>query len=232
LALVDMTVVEQRYRAVLAVERGEPKALVAAAFGVSRQTLHTWLRRYAADGLGGLIDRSHRPDSSPHHTSAALETRVCEIRREHPRWGPRRIAHELARTSPPEGAVVSRTTVHRILRRNRLIDTRPRKRPRESYIRWEREAPMALGLSQNSSEKWRLSTAERADFQDTWCMDASPVADAGRHPRVARPVRAHADRGAGRSCSRGGSGSREADGPPEGVDRGPGAAGSEPAGCG
>ncbi|MDT7701084.1 MAG: hypothetical protein QOJ30_3409 [Pseudonocardiales bacterium] len=144
MALVDMTVVEQRYRAVLAVERGEPKALVAAAFGVSRQTLHTWLRRYAADGLGGLIDRSHRPDASPHQTPAALETRVCEIRREHPRWGPRRIAHELARTSPPEGAVVSRTTVHRILRRNGLIDTRPRKRPRESYIRWEREAPMAL----------------------------------------------------------------------------------------
>ncbi|MCE0767638.1 STAS domain-containing protein [Pseudonocardia kujensis] len=36
-----MTVVEQRYRAVLAVGRAEPKALVAAAFGVSRQTLHT-----------------------------------------------------------------------------------------------------------------------------------------------------------------------------------------------
>ena len=57
MALVNMTVVEQRYRAVLAVEWGESKALVAAAFGVSRQTLHTWLRRYAADGLGGLIDR-------------------------------------------------------------------------------------------------------------------------------------------------------------------------------
>jgi transposase len=53
LALVDLSVVEQRYRAVLAVERGEPKIVVAAQFGVSRQTLHTWLTRYARDGLAG-----------------------------------------------------------------------------------------------------------------------------------------------------------------------------------
>jgi transposase len=43
MALVEMSVVEQRYRAVLAVGRGEPKIVVAARFGVSRQTLHTWL---------------------------------------------------------------------------------------------------------------------------------------------------------------------------------------------
>jgi len=61
LALVNLSVVEQRHRAVLAVERGEPKTVVAAQFGVSRQTLHTWLTRYRASGLAGLVDRSHRP---------------------------------------------------------------------------------------------------------------------------------------------------------------------------
>ena len=148
MALVDMTVVEQRYRAVLAVERGEPKHLVAAQFGVSRQTLHTWLTRYRSDGLAGLVTRSHRPDSSPQRASDQVEARVCEIRREHPRWGPRRIAHELARTGGPwaltSGSVVSRSTVHRILRRHGLIEPRPRRRPRDSYVRWQREAPMAL----------------------------------------------------------------------------------------
>ena len=34
MALVDMSVVEQRYRAVLAVERGEPRNEVAAQYGV------------------------------------------------------------------------------------------------------------------------------------------------------------------------------------------------------
>ncbi len=57
--LVNLSVVEQRYRAVLAVERDEPKNVVAAQFGVSRQTLHTWLTRYRQDGLAGLLDRSH-----------------------------------------------------------------------------------------------------------------------------------------------------------------------------
>ena len=141
---MDMTVGEQRYRAVLAVERGEPKYQVAAQFGVSRQTLHTWITRYRADGLAGLTSRSHRPSSCPHQACEQVEARVCEIRREHPRWGPRRIAHELARTSPPGAAVVTRSTVHRILRRHGLIQTRPRRRPRDSYVRWQREAPMAL----------------------------------------------------------------------------------------
>jgi hypothetical protein len=51
MALVELSVVEQRYRAVLAVERGESKMVVAAQFGVSRQTLHS--RRYEEGGLAG-----------------------------------------------------------------------------------------------------------------------------------------------------------------------------------
>lgn len=84
MALVDLSVVEQRYRAVLAVERGEQKIVVADQFGVSRQTLHTWLTRYAHDGLAELIDRTHRPELCPHQASADVETRVCELRREYP----------------------------------------------------------------------------------------------------------------------------------------------------
>jgi len=64
-ALVDMTVVEQRYRAVLAVQAGESVVAAALKVGVSRQTLHSWLRRNAESGLGGLVDRSRRPESCP-----------------------------------------------------------------------------------------------------------------------------------------------------------------------
>jgi transposase InsO family protein len=144
MALVEMSVVEQRYRAVLAVERGEPKIVVAAQFGVSRQTLHTWLTRYAQDGLAGLIDRTHRPPSCSHQACAEVESWVCELRREHPRWGPRRIAHELVRTAAESMVVVSRSTVYRILVRHGLIEPRSRRRKRSDYLRWEREAPMQL----------------------------------------------------------------------------------------
>src|SRR5262249_12319202 len=33
---------------------------VAAPLGVSRQSVHTWIARYLAEGLPGLTDRSHR----------------------------------------------------------------------------------------------------------------------------------------------------------------------------
>ena len=53
---------EQRYKAVLAVvSDGRTVTEVAAAVGVSRQTLHAWLARYEVEGLDGLVDRSHRP---------------------------------------------------------------------------------------------------------------------------------------------------------------------------
>ncbi|MFP5070871.1 IS481 family transposase [Pseudonocardia nantongensis] len=139
---MDMTVVEQRYRAVLAVEQGEPRYQVAAQFGVSRQTLHTWIARYRADGLAGLASRSRRPDACPHQASEAVEVAVCEMRRGNPRWGPRRIAHELGFRFGEQAP--SRSTVARILHRNGLVEPRRRRKLRSDYRRWERPEPMQL----------------------------------------------------------------------------------------
>jgi Helix-turn-helix domain len=60
--LQELGVGEQQYRAVCEVLDGASVTEVARRFKVSRQSVHTWLRRYAADGgLGGLGDRSSRP---------------------------------------------------------------------------------------------------------------------------------------------------------------------------
>jgi transposase len=99
---------------VLAVEAGATLTEVAARFGVSRQSVHARRSRYRAWGLAGLADRSHRPESCPHETAAQVEAVLCELRRDRPRWGARRLVHELARTgvlSP----VPTRITAHRIL---------------------------------------------------------------------------------------------------------------------
>jgi transposase InsO family protein len=142
LALVELSVVEQRYRAVLDGAAGFPVTEVAERYGVSRQSVHAWVRRYEQGGLGGLMDRSRRPESCPHQVSAEVEAAVCELRREHPRWGPLRLAHELARAGVTP--VPSRMSVYRVLVRHGLIEPQPRKRPKDSYVRWERDAPMAL----------------------------------------------------------------------------------------
>jgi Homeodomain-like domain-containing protein len=56
--LVELSVVEQRYHAVMEVVCGIPVVEVAERYGVSRKTVHTWLGRYRKDGLTGLTDRS------------------------------------------------------------------------------------------------------------------------------------------------------------------------------
>ena len=79
--LVELTVVEQRYQAVLEVLGGATVVDVARRHGVASQTVHGWLRRYASKGLAGLVDRSSRPDTCPHQTPAVIEARIVEMRR-------------------------------------------------------------------------------------------------------------------------------------------------------
>lgn len=83
--LVELGVVEQRYQAVREVLDGASVVEVARRYGVVRQMVHGWLRRYAADGgLSGLADRSSRPLSCPHQMPAAVEARVVAVRVAHP----------------------------------------------------------------------------------------------------------------------------------------------------
>lgn len=134
---------EQRYQAVLAViSDGLSIAQVASKVGVSRQTLHSWLARYEAEGLDGLVDRSHRPVSCPHQMPAEVEAAVLELRRSRPYWGPRRLVFELdkrgVRPLPSESAV------YRALVRAQMIDPHLRDRRARKWKRWERGAPMEL----------------------------------------------------------------------------------------
>ncbi|MUN35403.1 helix-turn-helix domain-containing protein [Actinomadura sp. NEAU-AAG5] len=52
---------ENRYRAVLEVLIGGPVTEVARRYGVPRQTIYVWCRRYRQDGVEGLQGKSRRP---------------------------------------------------------------------------------------------------------------------------------------------------------------------------
>ena len=141
MALVVLSVVEQRLDAVRAVLAGADVTEVAASVGVHRSTVHRWIGRYLSEQLAGLVDRSHRPHSSPAQVESAVEVAVAEMRREHPRWGSRRIRLEMLRRPGPwaveELAVPSERTIDRILHRQGLLRARPRKRskyPRVSCL--------------------------------------------------------------------------------------------------
>jgi transposase InsO family protein len=142
--LRELSVVEQRYQAVLAVVEDRLAVTdVAEKVGVSRQTLHGWLRRYAEEGLAGLADRSHRPRSCPHQMDPAVEVRLVELRQAHPRWGPDRLLFRLAREGGAE-RLPSRAAVGRALARLGLVAEADRRRRKRAYRRWERGRPMEL----------------------------------------------------------------------------------------
>src|SRR5437868_2525506 len=139
----EISVTEQRYKAVLAViADGRTVTQVARDWNVARQTVHAWLARYEADGLEGLANGSHRPAHCPHQMPATVEAQLLEMRRAKPYWGARRLALELARKGVQ--AAPSKSAVYRSLVRAGVIDPLQRQRRRETWKRWERAAPMEL----------------------------------------------------------------------------------------
>jgi transposase len=136
-------VAEQRYQAVLSVVEDSLSVTEAAAkAGVSRQALHGWLARYAAGGLEGLSDRSHRPFACPHQMAAEVEVRLVELRGLHPGWGADRLRYRLER----EGCdpLPSRAAVSRALVRLGLVSARRARQRRREWRRRERGRPVEL----------------------------------------------------------------------------------------
>lgn len=141
----ELSVQEQRYQAVMAVlSDGWSVVEVAQRWGVSRQSVHAWLRRYEGAGLAGLESRSTRPGSCPHQMSGVVEALVLELRRAHPGWGPRRILYELGRADLDGEPVPSRSAIYRCLVRAGVIEPQARRRREEHWKRWERGVPMEL----------------------------------------------------------------------------------------
>jgi transposase-like protein len=144
----EISVVEQRYQAVLAVlADGRTVTEVAAQWGVARQTLHRWLGKYETGGLALLGDGSHRPVTCPHQMPAGVEVQVLELRRGHPTWGPRRILFELGKCGLRP--LPSESGVYRCLSRAGLIEPDARQRRRKDWKRWERGRP---------NELWQMDT--------------------------------------------------------------------------
>ena len=196
--LVELGLVEQRYRAVLEVlNDGATVTDVARRYGVVRQTVHSWLRRYATAGLAGLADASSKPATCPHQMSPEVEARIVEWRRAHPTWGPRTIVNRLARenTEPLPG----RSSVYRALLRHGLIDPKKRRRRRSDYKRWERARAMELWQMDitggvHLADGTQPSVVTGIDDYSRFCVSAKVVARATAKPvcdALAEAMRAH-----------------------------------------
>jgi len=121
--LVDRVVVE-----------GWPVGHAARMAGVSRQTAHRWVTRFAAEGEAGLVDRSSRPLSCPRRVSAVTEAAIVADRIAE-RDGPHVMAGRLG---------VARSTIYAVLRRRGLSRLSTLDRTTGVPIRYVRDHPGEL----------------------------------------------------------------------------------------
>jgi transposase InsO family protein len=102
-----------RLRLCQRIEAGWAVAHAAASMGISRDRAYVWWRRYQAEGVAGLEDRSSRPHRTPTRTKPSVERRIVELRRRRG-LGPARIAGIVRRPASTVHAVLVRHGVNRL----------------------------------------------------------------------------------------------------------------------
>jgi transposase len=128
----------------LIVERrlaGWPAARIAEQLGISRATVHKWLRRHRDEGWPGLADRSSRPHTSPTRTPVQVEAQILTLRRRAHR-GPVFLAGQLGLVASTVGRVLRRHHVPALAATDPITGALVRRR--HSGIRYERSRPGEL----------------------------------------------------------------------------------------
>lgn len=95
-------------------------------FDISRPTGYKYIKRFHAEGIEGLKERSRNHLTHPAKISPAIEDRIILYRKQHPRWGGKKIWKHL-HNEFIEG-VPSISTVDRVIKRNGLVIPKKRRR--------------------------------------------------------------------------------------------------------
>ncbi|MBA3689594.1 MAG: helix-turn-helix domain-containing protein [Chloroflexi bacterium] len=174
---------------------GWPVATTADMLGVSRATAYKWLRRYRAEGLAGLEDRSARPRRRPRALAEHEVRRILRLRRRL-RVGPHRLGPLLGHP---------RSTIYGVLRRHGVSRLAHADRLTGAPLRYVRERPgelihvdvkklgrvpdggghRMLGLVPGVSAGWATTTCmSRSTMRRGWPSSVSTATSAPR-PRCA-----------------------------------------------
>lgn len=141
-----------------ATREGANKSALCREFGISRQTGHKWLKRFARDGYEGLQEESRRPKSAPLASAEEVVVEVVRARDRYPKWGPKKLRTVLTRTLRERAPSVS--TIERVLRRFGKVRQRRARRPVSEVLR----APNRVTHAPN--DLWTI------DFKGDWrCGD-------------------------------------------------------------
>src|SRR5260370_33424891 len=93
----ECSVMDERLQFVARRLAGEPMTELCREVGISRKTGYKIFDRYQEGGGQGLTDRSRRPYRYAHQLPFQVENYILNVKREHSRWGARKIRECLLR---------------------------------------------------------------------------------------------------------------------------------------
>ncbi len=141
---------DARIKFVGAVRAGEDSmTALCEEYGVSRRVGYKWLARYAAEGPRGLQERRSGPRRVPWAITQVQAEAIVGLRRQHPRWGPKKLRAKLLARAP-EQHWPAQSTIGDLLQREGLSQRRKRRR---------RATPSVNGLPPALAPN------------DVWCVD-------------------------------------------------------------
>lgn len=130
-------------------ESDDPRTVVCARYGISRETGYKLAARFSEHGVLGLAERSRAPLKHGRAMSAQIAVKLIEARRAKPYWGPKKLLRTL-KDREPDLAWCSLSAASALFRREGLSQPR---RCRRRPLRPE------------------LPFSEARSTNDIWCID-------------------------------------------------------------
>lgn len=113
-------------------------------FAVSRKTGHKWIKRFKAEGMINLSNKSTARLTQAHRTPSSVVQVLLDTKLSFPDWGPRKVAAHL-RNTHPNTLWPAHSTVSRILSDHGLVKPRGNRR----YKAPARTAPLSHATAPN-----------------------------------------------------------------------------------
>jgi transposase InsO family protein len=137
-----VTVMSQKEEFVkLALANEKPFSHLCNDYGISRETGYQLLKRYNAEGLSGLNERSRAPHHNPTKTLRKIEEKILTVRAQYPTWGARKIRTYLSKHGVKQ--LPAPSTITQILKRcGHIFEEESLKR--QAFIQFERDSPNDL----------------------------------------------------------------------------------------
>ncbi|MBE0613201.1 MAG: transposase [Burkholderiales bacterium] len=125
---------------------GEKIAVLCREFGISRVTGHSIIDRYRQCGVQAFTDRSRRPYRQANQLPFQIEKLILQIKKERPHWGAPKIRERLIVQYPTIHHLPAKSTVHAVLARHGLVNSRKRRRYKAEGT--------GLGIATAANELW------------------------------------------------------------------------------